>query len=52
MEELAERIGECCNLLEDARDEQDWDLVQEIIDKLDDLYEELERSSFGEFDLE
>ena len=52
MEELSERVGECCNLLEDALAEQDWDLVREIIEKLDELYEDMERSVFGDYDVD
>lgn len=45
MDDIIERIGECCNLLEDATEELDWDLVARVIKKLDELYEELDRSS-------
>ena len=52
MEDIAERIGQYCNLLEDAKEERDWDLVQEVIDMLDELYEELDKSEFDEFDID
>lgn len=51
MEDLADRIGQLCNLLEDAKDERDWDLVTEVIDKLDELYDELDKSFFEDDDL-
>ena len=52
MKNLTEEIGRICNLLEDAVEEQDWKLVQQMIDALDDVYVSLEKqeSSFEDYD--
>jgi hypothetical protein len=50
MEELADKIGEYCNLLEDAIAENDWSVVEDVVEKLNLLYEELDKSCFGDFD--
>tara|TARA_B100000401_G_C52149035_1_gene413153 strand:- start:233 stop:394 length:162 start_codon:yes stop_codon:yes gene_type:complete len=48
---LDEEIGRITTLLEDAKEEQDWNAVQKCIDALDDLYDKLERGNgFGDFD--
>jgi len=47
MENLTEEIGRICNLLEDAVEEQDWKLVQKMIDDLDDVYTQLEKTDSG-----
>lgn len=44
MKNLTEEIGRILNLLEDAREEKDWELVQNMINALDDVYEMLERA--------
>jgi len=41
IENLSEFIGKIANILEDAKDENDWKLVQSVIDLLDDVYDEL-----------
>ena len=48
MENLSEHIGRITNLLEDAVEDQSWEIVQKMIEELDDLYHLLERqeSSF------
>jgi hypothetical protein len=48
MEELADKIGQLSTLLEDAKEESDWDVVQEVITKLDELYEDLDRRFLDE----
>jgi archaellum component FlaC len=47
MEELQEKIDNLCTSLEDAYEEKDWSGVQSVIDRLDELYEDLERTSSG-----
>ena len=47
MANLSEEIGRICNILEDAVEEQDWKLVQKMIDELDSLYERLDRQENG-----
>ena len=47
MKNLTEEIGRICNLLEDAHEEQDWKLVQKMIDALDDVYTALVRAESG-----
>lgn len=47
MKNLTEEIGRICNILEDAVEEQDWKLVQKMIDALDDVYTELEKQESG-----
>jgi hypothetical protein len=51
MKNLTEEIGRICNLLEDAVEEQDWKLVQKMIDALDIIYTQLEKSEAG-FDID
>jgi hypothetical protein len=47
MKNLTEEIGRICNILEDAHEEQDWKLVKKMIDALDDIYTQLEKSESG-----
>ena len=47
MKNLTEEIGRICNLLEDAREEQDWQLVEKMIQALDDVYTVLDRAESG-----
>lgn len=47
MGKLSEEIGRIVNLLEDAKEEQDWSNIQNIIDDLDDIYDRLDREENG-----
>ena len=47
MANLSEEIGRICNILEDAVEEQDWKLVEKMIDDLDDIYTKLDRQENG-----
>tara|TARA_B100001057_G_scaffold76104_1_gene70816 strand:- start:4494 stop:4655 length:162 start_codon:yes stop_codon:yes gene_type:complete len=47
MGKLSEEIGRIVNLLEDAKEEQDWSTIQNIIDDLDDIYDRLDREENG-----
>tara|TARA_Y100001937_G_scaffold68751_1_gene93941 strand:+ start:874 stop:1035 length:162 start_codon:yes stop_codon:yes gene_type:complete len=47
MGKLSEEIGRIVNLLEDAKEEQDWSSIQTIIDDLDDIYDRLDREENG-----
>ena len=47
MGKLSEEIGRIVNLLEDAKEEQDWSIIQNIIDDLDDIYDKLDREENG-----
>jgi len=47
MQNLSEEIGRITNILEDAIEEKDWTLVQNMVDSLDELYNFLEKSSSG-----
>lgn len=47
MGKLTEELGRILNLLEDAVEEQDWKLVQKMIDDLDNVYESLEKQESG-----
>lgn len=51
MTNLSEEIGKICNYLEDAVDDQDWNLVKKMIKELDALYERLDREESG-FDMD
>jgi len=51
MEELADKVGEYCHLLEDAVEEGDWAVVEDVVSKLNLLYEELDKSCFNDYDL-
>ena len=45
--EKREEIGRICNLLEDAIEEKDWNLVQKMSEDLDDIYNQLDRQDSG-----
>ena len=47
MGNLTEEIGRIVNLLEDAVEEQDWSLVQKIVEDLDEVYTKLDRQESG-----
>ncbi len=47
MGKLSEEIGRIVNLLEDAKEEQDQSIIQNIIDDLDDIYDRLDREENG-----
>lgn len=47
MANLSEEIGRIINILEDAHEEQDWKLVQKMINELDEIYEKLDREENG-----
>tara|TARA_B100000900_G_scaffold359858_1_gene331592 strand:- start:1285 stop:1446 length:162 start_codon:yes stop_codon:yes gene_type:complete len=51
MGQLSEDIGRIVNRLEDAIEEQDWTIVQNMIDELDDIYNQLDRQESG-YDIE
>ena len=47
MSNLSEEIGRIINQLEDAIEEQDWTIVQTMIDELDEIYNPLDRQENG-----
>jgi hypothetical protein len=47
MENLSEKIQRTLSTLEDARDEQDWDLIDVCIENLENIYDELDRQENG-----
>ena len=47
MTNLTEEIGRICNLLEDAHEEQNWQIVKKMIDALDKIYNDLDRADNG-----
>ena len=47
MQILSEEIGRITNILEDAIEEKDWTLVQNMIDSLDSIYTYLDKTSSG-----
>ena len=47
MNNLTELIGNLCNSLEDAVEEQDWDEVQRVSAELSEIYEELDKSEYN-----
>jgi len=47
MGQLSEEIGRICNILEDACEEQDWNLVKKMIEDLDDIYNQLDKQESG-----
>lgn len=47
MGNLSEQIGRITNLLEDAVEEQDWNLVKKMTEELDDIYNQLDRQENG-----
>ena len=44
---LSEEIQRILTVLEDARDEKDWEMVNTTIDDLERVYEELDRQENG-----
>ena len=51
MEELADKIGQLCVLLEDGIEENDPDVIQEVLDKLNELYEDVDKSCYNDHDI-
>lgn len=49
MKNITEELGRILNLLEDAVEDQDWKLVQKMIEDLDDIYLVLEKQDQGFF---
>jgi fibrillarin-like rRNA methylase len=47
MDEILEKIDNLCTILEDAYEEKDWDRVNKVIEGLDELYEDIDRSTSG-----
>ena len=47
MANLSEDIGRIINILEDAKEEQDWSLVSQMIEDLDEIYNQLDRQENG-----
>jgi len=47
MGKLSEEIGRIINQLEDAVEEQDFTLVQKMIEELDDIYNLLDKQENG-----
>lgn len=47
MGNLTEEIGRIVNILEDAIEEQDWTLVKNMTEDLDEIYEKLDRQESG-----
>ena len=47
MGQLSEEIGRITNILEDAVEEQDWNLVTKMIEDLDDIYNQLDKQESG-----
>jgi hypothetical protein len=47
MKNITEELGRILNLLEDAVEDQDWKLVQKMIEDLDEVYNVLERQDSG-----
>jgi len=47
MANLSEEIGRICSTLEDAVQERDWNMVNDIVDELNELYERLDREESG-----
>ena len=45
MEDLTYTISRLCTLLEDAIEETNWELVTTVSEELNELYEELDKSS-------
>jgi len=46
MENLTQTIGSLTSLLEDAIEEQEWDLVNTVAERLSTLYDEMDRSDY------
>jgi hypothetical protein len=47
MKNITEELGRILNLLEDAVEDQDWKLVEKMIEDLDEVYNVLERQDSG-----
>lgn len=47
MGNLSEEIGRIVNILEDAIEEKDWNLVKKMTEELDDIYEKLDKQENG-----
>ena len=47
MGNLSEEIGRIVNILEDAIEEKDWNLVKKMTEELDDIYESLDKQESG-----
>ena len=47
MENLSEEVQLIISILEDARDEGDWDLVSKCIENLENVFAELDRQENG-----
>ena len=47
MANLSEDIGRIINILEDLKEEQDWSLVSQMIEDLDEIYNQLDRQENG-----
>ena len=47
MTQLSEEVGRIVNILEDAIEEQDWNLVKKMITDLDAIYERLDKQENG-----
>lgn len=47
MGNLSEEIGRIVNILEDAIEEKDWNLVKKMTEELDDIYEKLDKQESG-----
>lgn len=47
MTQLSEEVGRIVNILEDAVEEQDWNLVKKMINELDGIYERLDKQENG-----
>lgn len=47
MNELSEEIGRICNILEDAIEEKDWDLIKQVLDDLNNVYTDLDKQDSG-----
>ena len=50
MNELTETVSRLVTLLEDAVEERDWDIVFEVSNELNELYEELDKQSHNFLD--
>ena len=51
MDDILEKIDNLCTLLEDSYEERDWDGVSRVIADLNELYEDIDRTTSG-FDSE
>jgi len=47
MDEILEKIDNLCTLLEDSYEEKDWERVSSVIEQLNELYEDIDRSTSG-----